>query len=483
MSFTDRLRAVATAARQAWFREAAGVTVDDDDDQWRRLTGDSRRDLSPMTQRRMRELATYLWQSNPLANRIVELPLAYLLAEGVRVTVPNPDAQGWIDAFWNDPINNMDMKLPKKVRELALYGEQCWPAFTNEISGHVRLGYLDPELIETVVADPDNPEQNIGVVTVKDKRGEARRYRIIVNGPETVFTQRTRKIRETFGDGEAFFFTVNDLSNGRRGRSDLLAQMDWLDGYDQYMFGELERANLMRAFIWDVTLDGATPDEVTRRAREITAPSPGSVRVHNSSEKWDAVTASLQHGDSAEGARLFRNHILGGGTIPEHWYGGGGDVNRATGDSMGEPTFKVFSMRQQSLRFMLEEVARFVISRRIDPSGRSGFDPASPDPDLLPTAEFPELTARDTSKYAAALGQVTAAVAQGIERGLMSEDLGLRLIAAISERLGVEIDIDEELATARAEADRRRQDQEARDRFSEPPPDPAVASAPDAAAV
>ena len=482
MSFSDRLRAAVSAARQAWFREAAGITVDDDDDQWRRLTGDARRDLSPMTQRRMRDLATYLWQSNPLANRIIELPVAYLLAEGVRLTVPDPDAQNWLDAFWNDPINSMSMKLPKKVRELALYGEQCWPAFTNEVSGHVRLGYLDPDLIETVVRDPDNPEQAIGVVTVKDKRGESRRYRTIVNGPEEVFTARTREIRQTFGDGEAFFFTVNDLSDGTRGRSDLLAQMDWLDGYDQFMFGELERSNLMRAFIWDVTLDGATPEEVKARARDISAPSPGSVRVHNSSEKWDAVTASLQHGDSAEGARLFRNHILGGGTIPEHWYGGGGDVNRATGDSMGEPTFKVFSMRQQTLRFMLEEVARFQISRRLDPSGRSGFDPANPDPDLLPTAEFPELTARDTSKYAAALGQVTAAAAQGIERGLMSEDLGLRLIAAIAARLGVEIDPEEELVQARAEASARRAEQEERDRFPDAPTDPEDAPVDDAAA-
>ena len=31
----------------------------------------------------MQKLAEHLWQSNLLANRLVELPLAYLLAEGV----------------------------------------------------------------------------------------------------------------------------------------------------------------------------------------------------------------------------------------------------------------------------------------------------------------------------------------------------------------------------------------------------------------
>jgi hypothetical protein len=51
----------------------------------------------------------------------------------------------------------MSLKLPKKVRELSIYGEQCYPTFVNELDGFVRLGYLDPSLIETIVKDPDNP--------------------------------------------------------------------------------------------------------------------------------------------------------------------------------------------------------------------------------------------------------------------------------------------------------------------------------------
>ncbi len=450
-------------------REAAGKTIDADDDQWRRLTGDSQRDLRPMTQARMRETAYYLWESNPVANRIIELPLAYLLAEGVSLTVPDEDAQKWLDAFWRDPINRMDLNLAKKVRELALFGEQCWPVFVNEMSGHVRLGTLDPELIETIVHDPDNAAQPIGIVTVKDKKGQARRYRVIVNGSEDVFTSRTREIRATFDSGDCFFFKINDLATGRRGRSDLLATADWLDGYDQYLFGELERAGFMRAFLWDVTLKGATPEEVAKRARDINVPKPGSVRVHNDAEEWSAETPSLQHADGAEGARLFRNHILGGQTMPEHWYGGGGDVNRAAASEMGEPVFKVMSMRQTFLKYMLEEVATFVIARRLDPSGRSSFDPADPDPDLMPSASFPELTSRDVSKYATALGQVVIAAAAAVEHGFITEILAVRVIQTVAERLGVEFDAEAELGDARKEAKMRRDKQEDDDSFVDPP--------------
>ena len=40
------------------------------------IGGQNERDLSPLGQDRMQRLAEYLWQSNLLANRLVELPLA-----------------------------------------------------------------------------------------------------------------------------------------------------------------------------------------------------------------------------------------------------------------------------------------------------------------------------------------------------------------------------------------------------------------------
>lgn len=457
------------AAAPAAVREAYGVGIDVDEDDWRPLTGDNKRSLNPIAQTRMQEMALYLWEANLIANRLIELPVAYLLGEGVALEVDNEDAQAWLDAFWRDPINSFDIKLPRKVRELALYGEQCWPAFVNPANGHTRLGYLDPGLIETVVTDPDNAEQPIGVVTRKDKHGHARRYRIIVNGPEGMFAPRAQAIRETFTDGECFYFAVNKISNGRRGRSDLLASIDWCDAYEQFLFGEVDRANAMRAFMWDVTLKGATPDEVLARANQIKAPKPGTVRVHNDSEEWKEVSPGLGQYESEVGARLFRNHLLGGSTMPEHWYGGGGDVNRSTGESMGEPTFKMYSMRQREWKHILEQVATFVINRRVDPTGASFvIDPLEPDAEYLPTAVFPELTARDTTRYAAALQQVTAAVAMGVELGIMTDELALNLVESIAERLGVEFDCAEELERARAQAAARRE----ADSFTDLAPEP-----------
>lgn len=483
MPLKDRLITIANAALpEAWqiaFREATGVQVDADDDQWRKLTGDAQRDLTPMTQGRMQKIAHYLWEANLLANRLVELPVAYLLAEGVKLTVEGKEAaaqenQATLDRFWNDPINEMDLKLPKKVRELALFGEQVYPAFVNEHSGAVRLGYLDPSLIETVVMDPDNPEQPIGIVTVKDRRGRARRMRVIINGEEEVFSARTQSIRETFSDGEAFYFRINDLSSGRRGRSDLLAQADWLDGLDQFMWGELDRAGFLRAFVWDVTLKNADAATVQRRAKEIHTPPPGTVNVHNDSETWEPMAPDLKAADNAESARLFRNHVLGGATLPEHWFGGGGDVNRATAAEMGGPTFKVLAMRQRIWKHILESIGRYVLTKKAE-AGNTQPDWAKPEWKVR--AEFPELVDDDVSKFTTALAQVAMAVVSLVQEHFITRKTAVAIVAILAGRLGVEVDADAELQAAEDELAKRREE----DAFTEPPEPGAAAGAEPAA--
>lgn len=431
-------------------REAAGTTVDADEDQWRRLTGDGNRDLAPMTHARMQRLAHYLWETNLLANRLIELPVAYLLSQGVKLAIDDAEAQAAISAHWRDGLNAWAMKLPKRVRELGLFGEQCYPVFRNETTGFVRVGYLDPAQIETVVVDPDNSEQPIGIVTKRDRKGEARRYRVIVNVPESAFGETARKIRETFTTGDCFYFRVNDLSSATRGRSDLLAQIDWLDAYDVFLFGEVDRAAALRAYFFDVTLTGATPDEVKARAKTITPPRPGSVRVHNEHEKWSAEAPTLNAYDAAQAARLVRNHMLGGATVPEHWFGGAEDVNKSTGSSMTEPTEKMLDMRQQVVGHMLVCIGEYVVRSRWGALDRE-LTPAQAQ--ILETlhVEWPELTAKDVTKYAQALTQIVAACASAIAEGLLSRATALRLIAAMAARLGVEFDVDDELAQAEAE--------------------------------
>lgn len=449
--------------------EAAGaVGEDDDEDSWTRLSASGGmpggRDLTPMSQDRMQRLAEYLWQSNLLANRLIEIPLAYLLAEGVRLECGEPEHQAALDTWWNDPINDWDEKLYPRARSLALHGELCFTVHVNEISGFVRLGYLAPQRIGQVLSDPDNPEQPIGVITKRNAKGDYQKFRVVVLGDDdALFTRRTAEIRAGFTDGEVFLFQVNLLSGGSRGRSDLLAQMDWIDAYDEFLFGELDRARYLRAFVWDLNIKSATADDVTARAKTFHPPAPNSVYVHNDGEELNAKAPELSAADSAEAARLFRNHVLAGATIPEHWFGGGGDVNRAAAAEMGGPTYKLFTARQTVLKHMLEKLGRYVLMKQPDAAPDWG------DAKWKVNVRFPELASQDVTKFATAMREVTAAALMLVDRGLLTEERALSLVADIAGRFGQDIDAAAELQAARKERKERQAEQELDDAFTQPP--------------
>lgn len=447
--FGIRLASPAAPAANARVFEAAHTALEEEDRGWRTITGQTRRDLTPLGQAQMQKLAAYLWETNLLANRLIELPLAFLLAEGVKLKCQDEEHQKWLDAFWHDPINKMDLRLPTFVRELALFGEQVLPAYVNEVNGQVRLGYLDPSLVDQVLMDPGNPAQEIGVVTVKDPEGAVRRFRVVLRGEdEELFAPEARALRAQMSSGDAFYFAVNKFAAGRRGRSDLIAQMDWLDGYDEFLFDQMERGAELDAFIWDVKLTGASKEDVIARAKELQRPGRGSVRVHNDQEEWKAEAPSLNSVDRAESARLFRNHALGGASVPEHFYGGGGDVNRAAASEMGDPFYKVTTLRQSFLKHMLVEMGSYVLWARARAAGQT---PDWSDPAWRVEAAFPELVSKDVTKLAAALQSTVAAVAGAMADRLITKATALRIVAIAAARLDVEIDPEAELAAVMEE--------------------------------
>lgn len=473
MSWYDRVLGVfqGDAAQEEKVTEAAASQADDGGDEeegWRRISDDGagagRRDLAPLAQDRMQRIAEWLWQSNMLANRLIEIPLAYLLAEGVRLECQHEDHQALLDEHWNDPINNWPLKLYGRARDLSIYGEQCYVVNVNGGNGFVRLGYLDARAIDRVVTDPDNAEQPIGVVTKKDAAGNVHKYKVIVLGDDrALFTRRTAELRERgFPDGECFLFQVNKLATGSRGRSDILAHMDWLDAYDEFLFSEFDRVRDLRVFVWDLMVKGGDATEVARHQRDFKPPSSGhGVYAHNDSIELEAKTPELNAGDTSTIGRTFRNHVLGGATVPEHWFGGGGDVNRAAASEMGEPTFKMFTARQTQLKLMLEQIGRYVLWRSVK-TGQPNWS----DADWKVTAIFPELVNKDVTKFASALAQMCTAVVVLIDKGLITEERALKMVADIAGRFGQEIDAVDELEKARKEREKREKDKAGKDVFS-----------------
>ena len=136
----------------------------------------------------------------------------------------------------------------------------------------------------------------------------------------------------------------------------------------------MERARLQNSFIYDVTLKGAGPEKIAEwLAENGVAPKPSSVRVHNEKEEWQAVSPDLKGGESgAQGiAKMMRGLLLGGVGIPSHWFAQGEDVNRASAESMDQPTLKKMTRRQRTVRHILQAMA----DKQLEEAHRAGALP------------------------------------------------------------------------------------------------------------
>ena len=436
-----------------------GTSIDPDEHLYRSLTQSSR-DVSPVTQDRVLQLAGYLFETNPLARRICELTKDFVVGDGFTVSSPVPEIQAVLAAMWNDPITNLTQTQHLKALEIGLYGEQVWPAFCHEVTGHVRLGVIDPLNIERVLHDPDNAAIPIGVQMKKSQTQQPITYRVIYSQPDAeLFSEATQQLRESFGAGECFYFAINKLTGCTRGRSDLLSLIDWLDGYDRYLFDTMERSGLINAFVWDVVLKGAKQPEVDAwMSRHGVPPKPGTVRAHNEGEEWSAQTPDMKHADTETGSRILKNHILGGSGIPSHWLSDGGDANLATATEMGTPVYRRLTTRQLFVKEMFAQVCRYQIVKAIEPvPGKrgplagfemvqiEGVDSPVPATEAF-TIQASAVSNKDLQRAATVLLTVTQAVNLAVMNKTMKPETAVKLIAAAANEMGVDINPQEELA-------------------------------------
>lgn len=424
------------------------------------------RDLQPLAQDRMLRLTPYLWESNPVAKWIIETTVDFVLGEGFRVESEVPDVTEAIDAFIDDPVNQLHLRMDSWCREFGLYGELCLPAFVNEADGHVRLAYVDPLDIDQVLTDP----QNVLITTAVVLKGRGTQKKRVLK----VIREETNRASSYFGfmmpalplerdpilqvayDGSCFLYQTNKLSNARRGRSDLLADIDWLDGYDAFLFDLMDAGGLLNSFIWDVTLEGMSEAQIKEWLAKNGSVRRAMIRAHNEKVTWKEVTPKTEAVDKDVLARLLRGHIIGSHSFPEHWMGLAGNVNFAAAKEMGLPPVKRLTRRQKEVRFIIESLVRFqlhqkmlrkllppeVVVGKVQGDGSSkGIRKAT---DKAFNTVLPELSPRDQSAILAGSAVLVTALIQATSQGWLRQETAAKVFASLVSQLGADIDPEEE---------------------------------------
>ncbi len=424
---TQRTEALAKSHQEGIIGLNLGLGIDPDDHNFRRLTNGAKlftRDLSPLSHDRQLEVAWYLHEQNPFAHRLITLMTDLIIGDGVQVEVLADDSriQEVVKTFWHR--NQLAKLLRTFYMSNALNGELVLPVAPNPVSGNPVLGYLDSAQVKQAKTLPDN-------VLVIDQ--------LLLKGTGISDGQTLKVIRENPGtgqlEGDVFFHRINALPNSTRGRSDLMPLADWLDLYDQFMFAEVERVNLLSAFAWDYKIEGASDEKTIQdKLRKLPKLKPGAVFAHNEKESLEARTPKLDAGDRSEVARLLRVHIAGSMGFPVSYLG---DIesNRATIEGQNDILLKTPAARQKEFAGLLDLMVRFAIEQA---TGKNPilFRDATP----FYKITMPEIAAKDIARAATALTAAAAAMDTGLANRTISRKLAVRVTTSLLKQLGIEAD-------------------------------------------
>lgn len=432
-----------TEPLQEAFIGGAGVMIDTDDNQFRRLSTGQRfktRDLTPIQQDRMLEIAWYLMEANPFAKRLIELMRDLVVGEGITVSAEDERIDEILQRTWAHPVSRFDQRVGSLYYAMSLNGELVLPVARNPITGLPHIGYIDPMQVDRVEHRADNVLVHETVI-LKPAQGarEGARLKVIQEDQVTGLL-----------DGDVFYFPINALPNAMRGRSDLLALADWLDLYDQLMYAEVERVHMLSSFVWDLLVQNESdPTKLKARADALGTPKPGTVYAHNEKETLEARTPDLKAADRSEVNRMLAVHIAGSAGYPITWLGFP-DSTRATLEGQNDVATKTPARRQKEFVGHLRTVLRYAIEGATT-RNRSLFRDARPDFDV----NVPEIATKDIARVGGVISNIVSACDVAQANGTMSKRAAVLVQLSVMRHLGIELDVEEVLQQAEAEEQER----------------------------
>lgn len=413
------------------------------------------RDLNESVRVNLLNRANTLSLINGMAHRALQIRTDLIVSEGFKIEAdPDKDCpdeirqriQDVIDEHWE--INDWQERTYERVLDLGRTGEMIRrvPALSTKIGGikdfklgRFTCGNIDPSLVYGISLDPWNYERldRMYLEQYAFPNSNFKDLSLKVIADERLSLKEFGSIR-----GEVFYLAVNRRPGCSRGLTDLAPAMDWLDIYDQMLLMDVERANMMMRFIWDVTIENASPAFIKAYAESLKSngPRPGTVRVHSHKEKWDAVSPDLKLSDSKELREDIFVYAWGSMGLPRPWFADGENANRASIENMTDPNFAWARTRRRSFTSYLELEHRYALQVAYD-AGRFNDIPI----EKLPEWMRLKVTARDPDRKGYAdVGAVWTDVANSLtimtNQGLLDKQTAADIVRTVLGTYGFEID-------------------------------------------
>lgn len=377
-------------------------------------------ELPIVVQEKMQNICLWLYQSNPIAHRYVEMIKDYVVGDGMHYEAEDKRVQEYLDAMWEHPDNKLYEKLPLYVADLSIQGELL---LQLQMEGDLlRLPYLNPSWISSVEVDPSDLSRFVAVNLKSD---------VVTKGSPRLTLLNVGK--KGYREGDALFLPINRVGDAKRGISDLLPLADVIGNLDLFLFNITERARFMNNWFYDIKYEGANDNDLKNYYRQILLQKtfPGAMRLHNEKVTWDIKAPNLESNDSKELFNSIFSMLATGLGWPPHWTGLGMTGARAGAENSTDPAYHMLTTRQALIKSFLTDIGNFYIDQLL----RKGSlkRPKSRKFKIL----APRIAIRDLQRLGGAISRVIATVTNLVEKDIYTKEEAKQKIDELLDQISV----------------------------------------------
>lgn len=375
------------------------------------------------------------WRVNPLARRIVGLTSQYVVGGGISFSCAHEPTSAFLRFFWEHPLNRMPVRVYEWCDELTRSGN-LFLLLSTDAAGMSYLRAV-PALRVRAIHSRENDIDQETAYEMQPANGEG------LEAARWPAYDANQDQPRTGGGFETVMlhYAVNRAVGAQWGESDLAPVLRWLSRYAAWLEDRARLNHFRNAFMYIVR--ARFTSEAERRARQsalnAAPPSPGSILVTDENESWDTLHPRLESDESGQDGLALKKMLAAGAGIPLHFLAEPESATRTTAEAAGGPTYRHFEQRQRFFLWLLGDVLRAVVNRRtlVDHhvSRRAEIQLSGAD-----------ISARDNMALAMAASNITPALANLRERGLVDDAELLRLFYRFC---GESVDLEEMLARGR----------------------------------
>jgi hypothetical protein len=422
-----------------------GYMIDPDENDYRRVT-QSKRDLPPIKQERAIELSYAFAEKDPLAQRLLRVPLEAIASAGLEFKAEDDRIYELWNEWWECPLYPLwgfkaryySITTQSLWIDARIAGEAIWPFVVSPFAGKLELAYIDPSNVEQIKTQPGN-------ALVKDQI-------ILKRGLGLNDEQRVLQIVRPYPDyksffGNTFYFSLNAPVNSSRGRPQLLALLDWIDLYDQSMFNDAELQSMRSRILYDIEVQNADEPKLRKMEQQYfpggQAPKPGTAFFHNSEMKMEIKVPDLKNGDFVAGVQNQRRHIIGGNGMNEVMLGLSGDMNAVAARESSIPVVWKIESEQRFDQMVISTVFSCVISKAIEARRQLESGIMDESVDRTFKLKMPSIFPRDMVQLTSTFVQAVAGADAAVQGGYIGKDTAQEIIVNALNQLGIEKSLDE----------------------------------------